>query len=164
MMTQKFAVVFYSLEGNTKFIAQTIQEHLGADLIEINPVKEIDKSTDKKYMWGGRQAIMNEKPKLLPYEFDASKYDIIFIGTPIWAWRMSPPIYSFISENDLSGKKVAIFASCGGGPKKAWIRIEKRLNKSEILGHEFFTEPLARGKEEAAKRAKQWVSTIIESL
>ena len=161
-MTQKCAVVFYSLDGNTKFLAQTIQEHLGADLIEINPVKEIDGSTDTKYMWGGKQAMMNEKPKLMPYEFDVRNYDIIFIGTPIWAWRMSPPIFSFISENDLTGKKVAIFASCGGSPKKAWIRIEKRMNKSEILGHEFFTEPLKRDKEEEAEKAKQWASRIVQ--
>ena len=162
LMAQKIAVVYYSLEGNTKFIAQTIQEHLKADLIEIKPVKEIDRSTDKKFMWGGKQAVMNEKPKLLPYEFDSSNYDIIFIGTPIWAWRMSPPIYSFISENELAGKKVVIFASCGGDPKKAYTRMEKRFKKSEILGYQFFIEPLKRDKEETSEKVKQWVSTFIQ--
>ncbi len=162
-MTQKIAIVFYSLEGNTKFIAQTIQEHLNADLLEIKPVKEIDSSTDKKFMWGGKQAMMNEKPKLLPYEFDSSKYDIIFIGTPIWAWHMSPPINSFISENDLKGKKVVIFASCGGSPRKTYTRIEKRFKNSEILGHQFFIEPLKNDKEESTKKIKEWVSTIIQS-
>ncbi|MHA1611911.1 MAG: flavodoxin family protein [Promethearchaeota archaeon] len=163
-MTSKIAVVFYSLEGNTKFIAQTIQEQLGADLIEIKPIKEIDNSTSKKYMWGGRQAIMNEKPELLPYKFDASNYEIIFIGTPIWAWHLSPPVNSFIDKNSLTGKKIAVFASCGGSPKKAWLRIEKRLKKSEILGHEFFIEPLTRDKNEAANKAKQWASTIVETI
>ncbi len=154
--------MFYSLEGNTKFIAQTIQDHLKADLIEIKPVKEIDSSTYKKFMWGSKQAMMNEKPKLLPYEFDSSNYDIIFIGTPIWAWRMSPPIYTFISENDLVGKKVVIFASCGGAPKKAYSRIEKRFKNSEILGYQFFVAPLKHNKEETAEKVKQWVSTIIQ--
>ena len=39
----KKLVVFYSLEGNTKYIAQAIAEEIAADLLELKAVKEINK-------------------------------------------------------------------------------------------------------------------------
>jgi len=37
----KTLVVYYSLEGNTKFIAETISKTVGADLLELKPIKDI---------------------------------------------------------------------------------------------------------------------------
>jgi multimeric flavodoxin WrbA len=45
---------------------------------------------------------MAETPELEPYTFDASAYDRIVFGFPVWAGIVTPPLRTFIKENDLS--------------------------------------------------------------
>ena len=88
----KTAIVYYSMSGNTKYVADKIEEKLNADLIRIEPVKAYPDQGAKKFIWGGKSAVMGEKPKLQPYEFNAEQYDRIIIGTPVWASSFAPPI------------------------------------------------------------------------
>ena len=117
-MVKKILVVYYSLTGNTKLLAETIAGATNADLLGVKPVKELNPEGGMKYAWGGIQAIMGSKPKLEPFENNPQDYDMLFIGTPIWAWRHSPPINAFIKNQDLSGKKVALFSSTGDDSPK----------------------------------------------
>jgi flavodoxin len=82
------------MSGNTAYVADRLKEQLGSevDLIEIKPVKAFPDSGFKKFLWGGKSAVMAQKPKLQPYTFDAEKYDQIIIGFPVWASRIAPPI------------------------------------------------------------------------
>lgn len=48
----KNLVVFYSLEGNTKLIADTIVEKINADILELKPKKKYPNLGFKKYFWG----------------------------------------------------------------------------------------------------------------
>ena len=57
-MEQKVLVIYYSLTGNTKLIAETIQNAIGADVQEIKPIKDLDPESGTRFMWGGMQATM----------------------------------------------------------------------------------------------------------
>ena len=48
----KKLVVFYSYEGNTKFIAKTIAESINEDILELKPVKDMDSKGFMKFIWG----------------------------------------------------------------------------------------------------------------
>ncbi|MBY9021719.1 MAG: flavodoxin family protein [Candidatus Lokiarchaeota archaeon] len=82
-MDSKILIVYYSLTGNTRFIAECIQEILKADLQEIKPKKDIKPKGAMKYFWGGYKATMKKKPSLEPIEKDPNNYDVIIIGTPV---------------------------------------------------------------------------------
>ena len=102
----KTAIVYYSMSGNTKYVADKIAERIEADIIRIDPVKAYPDKGAKKFIWGGKSAVMGEKPALHPYEFNVEKYDRIILGTPVWASNFAPPIRTFIKENpDIHGKK-----------------------------------------------------------
>jgi len=45
-------------------------------------------------------------------------YDLVIIGTPIWAWKPTPAIRTYISQNNLAGKKVALFYTFETGMKQ----------------------------------------------
>ena len=102
------AIVFYSMSENTAFVADKVKEELLAknnpngdinvDVIRIEPVKAFPSEGAKKFIWGGKSAVMGDKPELKPYTFEASKYDRIIIGTPVWAGTMVPPVRTFIEE------------------------------------------------------------------
>lgn len=126
----KTAIVYFSLNGNTEFVASEIAGKLGADAIKLIPKKAFPDSGFKKFLWGGKSAVMKEKPELEPYEFDAEKYDRVIFGTPVWASRFTPPIRTFIADNAgaLKGKRFAAFTCfSGGGADKALARLKDLL-------------------------------------
>ncbi|WP_432662875.1 flavodoxin [Wukongibacter baidiensis] len=158
----KKLVVFYSFEGNTKFIAEGISDIVGADLLELKPKKDVASKGFMKYVWGGRQVITGKKPELLPMDKNLDDYDLIFIGTPIWASRYAPAINTFLDTTQINGKKIAFFCChAGGGNGKAFKMLREDLNENEILGEMEFKDPLKKGREEAKEQLKEWIEGII---
>lgn len=130
----KAIVVYYSLEGNTEYVANLINKYTGADVLKLDPIKEYPQGNVKKYLWGGKSVVFGETPKLAEYDFKPENYDVIIIGTPIWADSYAPPIKTFIAENDLSNKKVAIFACHTlGSADKCFDKLYRELLNSEIV-------------------------------
>ena len=130
-ITVKTIIVYYSLEGFTKKWSEEISKKTGADLLAIHPVKEYPDSGAKKYLWGGKSALMGQKPKLQPYIFNADKYDRVILAYPVWASSVTPPIRSFAEENRdaLSGKKIGAIATyMGSGAQKSLKKLSKLLN------------------------------------
>ncbi len=157
----KKLVVFYSLEGNTKFIAQAIAQSAGADILELRPKKGISSSGFMKYFWGGKQVLTKEKPELLPLEKNPHEYDLIFIGTPVWASTFAPPLLTFFSEEKLRDKKIALFCTYGGNAGLTLEKMEEKLVGNEIMSRIGFKEPLKNNPEECADKAKEWAGGIV---
>jgi len=127
----KALIVFYSMGGNTEYVAKSMARQIGADLLRLEPEKEYPSSGFRKFFWGGKSAVMAEKPKLKPYQFDADKYDMIIFGFPVWAGNITPPIRTFISENALKASTYAAYAcQSGSGAEKAFGKLK------DCLGHD----------------------------
>ena len=129
----KTLIVYYTLEGNTHYAAKKIASRLDADMLRIKPVKTYPRKGFRKFLWGGKSAVMAETPELEPYTFDASAYDRIVFGFPVWAGNVTPPLRTFIKENDLSGKRFAAFAcQSGAGAEKAFEKLKTALGIREL--------------------------------
>ncbi len=125
----KTAIVYYSMSGNTTYVAEKLASALNADLIPLVPVKAYPDSGFKKFFWGGKSAVMGEKPKLEPYTFDTAAYDLVILGAPVWAGTFAPPLRTFIHEqrDALQGKRLAAFFCCSGGPGKVLEKLRAYL-------------------------------------
>ena len=129
----KTLIVYYTLEGNTHYAAKKIASLLDADVLRVKPVKTYPRKGFRKFLWGGKSAVMAETPELEPYTFDASAYDRIVFGFPVWAGNVTPPLRTFIKENDLSGKRFAAFACQSGvGAEKAFEKLKTALGIREL--------------------------------
>ncbi len=160
----KKLVVFYSFDGNTRLIAQKVAETAEADLLELKPKKEIKTHGFMKFLWGGRQVVLKKKPKLHPFDKNPEEYDLLFIGTPVWAWSYTPPLGTFFSTVDLSGKKIALFYCHGGQMGQTQEKMKEQLTGNEIIGAIDFLEPLKKKREESVKRAREWVEEILAKI
>ena len=60
-------------------------------------------------------------------EKEFGKYDVIFVGTPNWWSTMAPPVLTFLSSCDFSGKTVIPFVTHGGG---GMARCESDMRKA----------------------------------
>jgi flavodoxin len=139
----KTAIVYFSLEGNTKFVAEKIASELEADLIQLVPIKEYPTGNVSKYFWGGKSAAFKESPKLESYQFEAEEYELVVFGTPIWAGTYVPPLRTFLRANKLTEKNVALFACCSGGSaEKCFEDLEKELLNCKVLAKLRVVDPI----------------------
>ncbi|MFW9901671.1 MAG: flavodoxin family protein [Candidatus Thorarchaeota archaeon] len=159
----KILVVYYSLTGNTKMIAESIVEAINSDVLELKPVKELDAESGMKYFWGGFQATMKKKPKLEEFDINPLDYDLIILGTPVWAWTLSPPIRSFLKKYDLSNKNVALWVCAQGSGVKAMDRFKDTLKDANIISEIRFQEPKQNEPDKARERAKIWAKRLVET-
>ena len=104
---QKALVLFYSQTGTTKTVAEELQKQLGADIESV----EADK----------------------PIKSNLSKYDVIFLGYPIWSGTYATPMATVIKSNDFAGKTIVPFCTFGsGGLNTSSDALKQALPKATI--------------------------------
>ncbi len=151
----KTAIIYYSMSGNTAFAAEKLAEEIRADLIRIQPVKAYPDKGLRKFLRGGKSAVMAETPELEPYTFNAEAYDRIIIGFPVWAGNITPPVRTFVMENreKLSGKRIDAFAcQSGSGAEKAFAKLQDCLGGQKLTDTMILTDPKTRPKEENLRK------------
>ncbi|MBN1217083.1 MAG: flavodoxin [Candidatus Lokiarchaeota archaeon] len=156
-------IVYFSLTGNTKTIAEKIATICNADILELKLKKELKPDKGMTYFWGGFQATMKRKPKLVEFDINPFDYELIIIGTPVWAWTFSPPIRSFISKFKLNGKNVILFVSCDGNGEKAMKRFKEALKETNIISDSIFQNHKQEGIDEKKEKAIEWAKKISEN-
>ncbi|MCR5481729.1 MAG: flavodoxin [Clostridia bacterium] len=140
-------IVYYSLEGNTEYAVNRIKEKTGFDELRLVPKKAYKDKGFSKFVWGGKSALMGEKPKLENYEVDLASYDRIIFGFPVWAATFTPPIRTFICDNMelLKGKKFAAFAcQSGNGAEKAFEKLANYIGIDAFETTAIFFDPKMR--------------------
>lgn len=160
----KKLVAYYSLEGNTELIARAIAEATDADILELTPKNDIRSKGFLRFFKGGFQVLTKKEPELVPYEREPAAYDLIFLGTPVWAGNFAPAIRSFLSQVELENKKIALFCCYGGSEGKCLKRLKEELTGNEIIGEMGFTEPLKKEKQANVKKAEKWAEEIITKI
>ncbi|MFZ5974918.1 MAG: flavodoxin family protein [Bacillota bacterium] len=161
---EKTLIIYYSLDGNTQFVANALAEKLGADLLPIKPVKDLQKKGFWKFFFGGMQVVFGKKPKLLPMDKKPADYKSIIIGTPVWASSFAPPIKTLLESNTIAGKNVAVFCCCGGGPGKTITNMTAKLEKDNtVIGSQDFLNPRAN-EQDTLKAVDAWSQELMEKI
>lgn len=123
-------IVYYSMGGNTEWTARKIAEELGAEMLRLEPVKAYPDSGFAKFFWGGKSAVMAEKPELRPYKCQQERYDTILFGFPVWAGNVTPPIRTFLMEKHPEADRYAAFAcQSGSGAERAFGKLRECLGR-----------------------------------
>lgn len=158
------AIVCYSLTGNTACAAELAAKELSAELISIAPVKPYPAKGLAKYLHGGKSAAAGESPELLPYSFEASKYDTVVFAFPVWASNIAPPIRTFVIENKsgLAGKRIAALACFkGGGADKAFEKLKALLGIETLAAELVLIDTLNKPSEANDPRIAEFCNKLI---
>ena len=130
----KYLVLYYSQTSNTKAVAEQIAGALGADIEAILPVVPYDGTYQETLERCGQERASGILPEVQPLKADLSKYDVIFLGYPIWYGEIALPMASMLKQIDLSGKKVVPFCSFGSGGLESGMReLAAKQPGAEIL-------------------------------
>ena len=115
---KKTLVAYFSCTGNTKKMAQAIADALDCRLYEIKPAQPYTQADLDWTNKGSRSSIemadKNSRPQIVKGLKNASEYQTIFLGFPIW-WYTAPTICnSFLESYDFSNVCIIPFATSGG--------------------------------------------------
>ena len=133
----KTIVIYFSAEtGKTRKIAEELAQKHNADLFEIKPESPYS-AADLK--WTNPLARCNREKigkKDVPVNGKVENwesYDTVYLGFPIWYYAAPNVVNTFCKGYDLSGKKIAVFATSGGsGIGKTAEKLEPYVKGAKI--------------------------------
>lgn len=111
-------VVYFTGTGTTKGVAKKIKKATGGKLYQIKAADPYT-SADLNYSNDDCRANVEQqdgkvRPKIKGKVKNIRKYDVIFVGYPIW-WGIEPMIIrTFLESYNLKGKKIVPFCTSGG--------------------------------------------------
>ena len=101
-------------KGNTHIMADMIAEKTGADMFEIKTVKPYPKTYKECTELAKQELEQNIRPELDGKVADMSKYEVIFLGYPIWWSDLPMAVYTFLESYDFNGKTIIPFCTSAG--------------------------------------------------
>ena len=155
----KVLVVYYSLSGHTKQIAEIIKQETNADVYEIKTVEKVD-TTPWFYMTLREQLKEKKYPEIKQDFPNLSKYDMIFVGAPVWWYTMATPLYSFLQKVDFGGKKVVPFSTQGSNFGTYFEDFAKQAKNANLQISQAFNNLPNDYQKEERNKVVQWLNQL----
>lgn len=158
-MSKKILVAYFSASGVTAKAAWELAEVSGADLYEIKPEIPYTRADldwmDKKSRSSIEMNDPSSRPGIADRLPDMGKYDVIFVGFPIW-WYVAPTIINtFLESYDFSGKTIIPFATSGGsGMGKTNEGLEKSCPGAKLMAGKLLNRV-------SGKEMKIWAESVL---
>ncbi len=160
IQNDKVLVIYYSLTGNTKRIAEMIQKRTGGDVFEIETVKNYPADYSGIIAEAKRELETGELPELKKSPPNMSSYDLILVGSPVWWYTVSTPVMSFLKQADFAGKKVSAFCTHEGGIGKFSPHFKEQAKNAVVLqGLDLYKARQAE-EGEVLKALNLWLSKL----
>lgn len=167
----KTLIVYYSRTGNTKVVAELIQEKLGGDLFQIETQEERPSNYRKEVEQNEEEQEDSMLPELKSKISNFNQYDLIFIGAPTWNMALPQAVVSFLDSYDFTGKTIIPFNTHGGyGVGSTFSQISANTKGANVLegytvkgGEEINGLMLIikdKNREKVSKEIDTWLETI----
>ena len=156
----KTAIIYYSYDGNCAFAAQIMKDATKADVFEIKTVDSKRRNGFLKIVWGGMQVVLKKKPAIHPLPVNTDAYDLVVLGTPVWAGSPAPAMVSFLDGKKITGKKIALFCCHGGGKGTIFEKFRALLPGNNFVGELDLQQPARKERAVSEQLIKDWVKKL----
>lgn len=124
---RKVLIVYFSHTGNTRTIAGYIHDMVESDMVELETEDTYTDDYDTLLAQIRQEVADKYCPPLATRIENIASYDVIFIGYPIWVETAAPPVRTFLTAYDLSGKTVVSFCTSGTSSAETSYRLVRSL-------------------------------------
>lgn len=153
-------VVYFSRTGTTRKVADTIAKALGGDLDEI-----VDPTPRQGYLGYWRsllEARRHAAVGIAQAKRAPAAYGLVVIGTPVWAWSVSPPVRAYLMTHKASLPDVAFFCTMGGrGSTSTFREMQSLAGKAPRAVFAVTTRDVAAQRYD--KRLAEFVKRLISA-
>jgi len=111
----KSIVIYYSYSGNTGKVADILSEVLAqkGEVVTID-LHCLDEANS--FLAQCHRAFRHTKGQIEPVNLDLSGYDLICLGTPVWAFGPAPATNTYLDKcSGVEGKSIILFTTYGSG-------------------------------------------------
>lgn len=135
----KELVVYFSVYGTARKVAEEIAKQTGADIAEIEPAVPYDSNRDHYNALArlAKKEHDEDQRPTIKNEINIESYERIYIGYPMWWYTFPMIIYTFFDKYDFSGKTIIPFnthmGSGDGGTYKTIRELEPNATVLEGL-------------------------------
>ncbi len=123
-------VAYYSRTGNTRRVAEAIAKSLEAEIEEIRDRE--NRLGVIGFLRSGYEALRKKPAAIQPLKKNPEKYDVVVVGSPVWAGSLSSPVRAYLIMNGHRIKKAALFATYGISEGRIFRQMEELLPKKPI--------------------------------
>lgn len=154
---KKVLVAYFSATGTTKSAAKKVKKATGGTLYQIKaaePYTSADLSYDNDDCRANKeQRDGSIRPEIKGKVKNINKYDVIFVGYPIW-WGKEPMIIrTFLESYNLKGKKIVTFCTSGGSGISGSIKgIKASAKGAKVVKGKDLTDSSAKSVKNWAKK------------
>lgn len=147
-------------KGNTERIAEFIQDAVGGDLFRVETVEDYPLDYYETIDIAKDELRNNARHTIKGDVNNLDDYDVVFIGYPNWWGTMPMAMFTFLDQNDLSGKTIIPFCTNeGSGLGKSVNDLKKALPNSTVkAGLSIHGAEAAESKEETTEFAKKSIN------
>jgi flavodoxin len=111
----KTAVIYYSYSGNTRMVASVLADFFkhkgGVEELELIALDESD-----SFFVQAMRAFWHKHARIEKANFDLRDFDVICLGTPVWAFGPAPAMNTYLDSCfGVRGKEIIFFTTYGSG-------------------------------------------------
>jgi hypothetical protein len=103
----KLLIVYFSLSGNNRLLAQQLGARLDARVVEVTEARKRGTVTILLDM------VLKRRPKILPLQASAGDYDHVLFAAPLWDMWIAFPMASAIRQMAHTLPKYSFVSFCG---------------------------------------------------
>eukprot|EP01037_Dinobryon_pediforme_P020504 gene20504-21146_t len=131
MSDKRVLVVYFSRTGNTHRIAEALAGKLNAEIDEVTETR--DRSALGGYVGAIIDVLFKRPADILPARHDPANFDLVVIGTPVWASSVSMPIRAYLAAFKDRLPAIGFFLTLGGsGAKSTFAQMQALAGKPPL--------------------------------
>jgi flavodoxin len=153
----KVLVAYYSRTGRTKAASRLVSEITEGDLEEIKEVS--DRSGILGYLRSGLDGKTRRYSAIKEPSHDPSRYDLLIVGTPIWAGNISSPMRTYLRRFKDRLPPVALLCTTGGARSE-----EAEIDLTRIIGRKPLGSLCVKEEETEDKRTSVNLRIFLDSI
>ena len=147
--------VYYSRSGKTKKAMEEIAQALDAELVELHD--DVERSGWLGWLRCGMDSMRKTTQPLSPFETEKrlQDYDLVVLGTPVWAGRCSSVMRTFLKAHGKKLERVAYVVTRGSDGRNEDVydqmdlytarpRLAAASLRSGSVGYTFWQEEFLR--------------------
>jgi flavodoxin len=122
-------LVYHSRSGHTRRVAQALAGRLDADIEEIRTRRPHAGACGA--LRCALESALGRTPAIRHTAHDPSRYRLLLIGTPVWAWSLPGPVRAWVQAHPTRNVRQAFFCTLGGsGAHRVFAQLQAATGRA----------------------------------
>ncbi|MFT3982017.1 MAG: flavodoxin [Ferruginibacter sp.] len=131
---KKILIVYLTRTKNTEAVAEMIHQRVKGDMVALELLHPYPENYQQHVDQVAEENRSGYLPPLKTVIDSIRQYDVVFIGFPTWGMQLPPPLKTFLTQYNLSGKTIVPFnTNAGYGVGSGFETIKKLCPGSIVL-------------------------------